>query len=84
MTKVSIFHEEFIPKKKSIEFVYSWNDKMTERLHAVSKPSSFKHVVLIAKDFSSDDNKSYDLIFAYDTSKSAGILYLGHWNDGVV
>lgn len=85
MTKVSILHEEFeSPRLNPIEFVYTWNEQMTKRMLPLCKPQEYQNVVLIAKDFVFCGDNNYDLIFAYDTVKSSGSLYLGRWNDGVV
>lgn len=35
-------------------------------------------------EFISRYNEKVDLMFAYDTNRDDGILYLGQWNDGVV
>lgn len=52
--------------------------------YAWNKPSEWNYVELICKDYSGVG--SYDLIFAYNDpdNRSAGVLYLGHWNGGVV
>ena len=47
-----------------------------------NNPKDWDYVILLAKDWSDDD----DLMFAYDQKDgpSQGCLYLGRWNDGVV
>lgn len=53
---------------------------------SVAGPINFKHVELICKDYNTVDSElgQFDVILAYDDNKLNGILYLGHWNDGIV
>lgn len=81
MTKVIILGQE--PKKqkklKPIEFVkqcssYVWEDKYIN-------PNEWENIVLITKNFTHE----FDLMFAYDDENMpGGVLYLGHFNDGIV
>lgn len=80
-TKVIVIGKQFqAPKKlKAIEFkkaVLGGNNLSM----AVAKPSNFKNIELIARNYT----ELYDLMFAYDTDRSCGCAYLGHFNDGVV
>ena len=64
-------------KLKPIEFVLkctfnSWSA-------ANIKPSQWLNIELIARKLNND----LDLMFAYDSYRSSGVLYLGHFNDGV-
>jgi hypothetical protein len=80
MTKVIIIGEQ--PEKKElkpIEFVkYLYSD--SEFKPNCSNPQKFTNIELISKNYF----KEYDLMFAYDENRSKGILYLGHFNDGIV
>lgn len=84
MTKVIILGEE--PKeikKKEIEFVKAVRlvvgDDGTER--ANFSPSNFKYVELIHRAI---HEENYDVMFAYDDNRIVGVIYLGHFNDGIV
>lgn len=50
-------------------------------LSARTPPSKYDNIELISKGY---NNQNQDLIFAYDSDRSYGVLYLGHWNDGFV
>jgi hypothetical protein len=45
-------------------------------------PSSYKYIELICKDYA----LGFDLMFAYNdpNDRSFGVLYIGHFNDGIV
>lgn len=43
-------------------------------------PSNWENIELIARDFTIDNK---DLMFAFDNNRRDGVLYIGHWNDGV-
>jgi len=45
------------------------------------KVEDFKNAELICKDESS---YKLDIIFCYDDNRFEGILFLGHWNDGII
>jgi hypothetical protein len=80
MTKVIILGEQ--PEKKElkpIEFVkYLSSD--SEFMSNCSNPQKYKNIELISKNYF----KECDLMFAYDYDREYGVLYLGHFNDGVV
>lgn len=79
-TKVKIIGSQKSPPKKpkAIEFVKLVGE---DELYATeAKPSDFKNVELIALNYS----ERYDLMFAYDTDRSEGCAFLGHFNDGIV
>ena len=48
----------------------------------------FDTIELVSRDYgyiSEDSDERFDLIFAYlGDKRSDGILFLGHWNDGVL
>ena len=79
MTKVIIIGEEPKTGKKPIEFIKAceadeWGSPMSEPKHC-------GNIELISKKFTSE----FDLMFAYDDDdRGCGVLYLGHFNDGVV
>lgn len=81
MTKVSVFGQQPTETKelKKIEFVHFFNG--TELESPVCEPDSFKNIVLLRKSYKPSN---FDLIFAYNENTNGGIIYLGHWNDGVV
>lgn len=79
-TKVIILVEQPENKPlKPIEFVKSINADISFS-NAVINPASWDNIELICKDYSS----GYDLMFAYNKDRNEGILYFGHFNDGVV
>ena len=80
MTKVIIIGEQ--PEKKElkpIEFV-KYLDYHLEFSSGCSSPKKWENIELICKNYF---NK-YDLMFAFDEDRNNGVLYLGHFNDGVV
>lgn len=85
MTKVIVIGEQ--PKEenelKPIEFVYQLiESKGKPRIEkAGALPFMWNNIELISKSQSID---FYDMMFAYDNDRSRGIIYLGHFNDGVV
>lgn len=87
MTKVSVFGQPTEQKElKPIEFVkclYSDNDFSED-----FNESEWDNVTLITRNH---NGAGMDLILCYpndninkDGSVNKGVLYLGHWNDGVV
>jgi hypothetical protein len=82
MTKIIILGEE--PQKKEqkkIEFRKVLSDDFIVD-SAFQEPCSFENIELICKDYS----RGFDLMFAYSSPKNRGlgVLYIGHFNDGVV
>jgi len=80
MTKVIILGQE--PEKKElkpIEFV-KYLDYHLEFNSNCSKPQRFKNIELICRNYF----KGYDLMFAFGEDRNQGVLYLGHFNDGIV
>lgn len=66
--------------KKPIEFCKSVS-KTGYILKTVINPKQWGNVILLIQ---SEDN-DYDIMFAFDNNaKYEGVVYLGHWNDGVV
>ena len=82
MTKVIILGEQ--PEKKElkpIEFekVLSF-DISFKFTTAYITPERWENIELICKNY----QNTCDLMFAYDDNRHEGILFLGHFNDGVV
>ena len=80
MTKVIILGQE--PEKKElkpIEFV-KYLDYHFKFDSNCSKPQRFKNIELICRNYF----KGYDLMFAFGEDRNQGILYLGHFNDGII
>jgi hypothetical protein len=67
--------------KTAIEFQSFLNTNLNINFGAHS-PSSYKYIELICKDYA----HGFDLMFAYNdpNGRSFGVLYIGHFNDGVV
>lgn len=80
MTKVSVLGQANEEKKelKKIEFIRVMMNDL-DFIEALSKPTDYEDVILISKDMS---RSGYDLILGRNAS--GDMLYLGHWNDGVV
>lgn len=80
MTKTIIIGGEQ-QKKKPIKFHKFLNEKGgIEFVGGLSKPSDYLTIELISLKYGED----FDLMFAYRGDRSAGVLFLGKWNDGVV
>lgn len=82
-TKVTILGEQPIEQeKKKIEFC-KWVDVSGGCVsHLIGlKPHDFQNIELIRLKQTSLD---YDVMFAYNKDRSVGIIYLGHFNDGIV
>ena len=80
MTKVIILGEQ--PEKKElkpIEFV-KYLDYHFEFSSGCSSPTLRENIELICKNYAA----KFDLMFAYDEDRNNGVLYLGHFNDGIV
>ncbi len=67
--------------KTAIEFL-SFLDTRLEIDNGAYSPSHYKYIELICKDYA----LGFDLMFAYNDPnyRSCGVLYIGHFNDGVV
>lgn len=82
MTKVIILGEATPapePNKKPIEFTHVLkNDLTLKNLKSITR--KWANIELICKEYT----YGLDLMFAYDENRNNGVLYLGHFNDGVV
>jgi hypothetical protein len=67
--------------KTAIEFQSFLNTNLNIDGGAYS-PSDYKYIELICKDYA----LGFDVMFAYNdpNERSFGVLYIGHFNDGVV
>lgn len=65
--------------KEPIEFVKHLNSRHNW-LNECRYPIEWNNIELITKSY----QEGMDLMFAYDTNRPTGYLYLGYWNDGVV
>lgn len=85
MTKVIVLGNQPKEEKKlkPIEFVYAIiESKGKPRIDKTrSTPSMWNNIELLSKSQSID---YYDSMFAYDDDTSMGIIFFGHFNDGVV
>jgi len=80
-TNCIVLGEDTNKKKIPIHFIKMI--KATGEVDTCSaSPKEFSNIELIAMNFSYANHP--DLMFAYNKNRSAGILYLGKWNDGVV
>jgi hypothetical protein len=81
-TQVTIIGKQQSEKTKTaIEFQSFLNTNLNIDGSAYS-PSHYKYIELICKDYA----LGFDLMFAYNdpNERSFGVLYIGHFNDGVV
>lgn len=79
MTKVIILGDE--PKTgKKIELLFFINPN-GDKCESLACPENFKFIELICKNYKGGN---YDLMFAYSEDRALGLLYLGHFNDGIV
>jgi hypothetical protein len=69
-------------KLKPIEFTECLTINKAIQLDNQS-PSNFRYIELISRFYSPGE---FDIMFAYQRPnfRQSGILFLGHWNDGIV
>ena len=80
MTKVIILGEPTPEQpKKPIELKLSLTVNRTI-IESNINPKLYKNIELISSKY----DYVHDLMYAYDTDRNDGCLYLGHFNDGVV
>ena len=82
MTKTIIVGESEHKEQKPIEYKMHMSHNFELKSGAGYDPSQSKYIELICKRY----NGHSDLMFAYNdpNKRSDGLLYVGHWNDGVV
>jgi hypothetical protein len=87
-TKCIVIGKEKPTDQKPIEFKLLLSSKFELCNTQSYRPSQFETVELVCEGYNeSDPNPElYDLIFAVyaGSPRSAAILFLGQWNDGVV
>lgn len=83
MTKVIILGEEPKQEGKPIEFVKALKHTIDRPAFSnpAKQPKEWDNVELVSKGGS---ETYFDLIYAYNHIRCAGVLYLGHFNDGIV
>ena len=80
MTKCIVIGEQPTEsKKKPIEFVRLICVAPIRIDYAKAYPHNYKNIELISPKC----YEGLDVMFAYDNTRSDGVIYLGHWNDGV-
>lgn len=83
MTKVIIIGQAPVTNLKPIEFLRQCirQDWTNTNRH----PSEYDTIELIAKGFDyGSPTKGLDLMFAHNSDREDGVLFLGHFNDGIV
>jgi hypothetical protein len=81
-TKVIVIGKSEKKKAKTAIEFQSFLDTALQIDFGAYSPSRYKYIELICKDYA----LGFDLMFAYDdpNDRSFGVLYIGHFNDGVV
>ena len=80
MTKVIVIGNNEVIRKKEISFE-SELESNDDVISPQFEPNNFKVIELICTNYK---NGGYDLLFAYDDDRNCGILFTGHYNDGIV
>ena len=81
-TKVTILGEQPIEQeKKKIEFVWRIDTSKAEKGAVKNPPAQWGNIELIK---SKNTHFDFDVMLAYDDDRNCGVLYLGHFNDGIV
>lgn len=81
MTKCTIIGETSPKEGKPIEFLGMFTpDTSDERNTDCARvlPSDWNNIELVCPA----DDENLDVMFAYDTDRSCGVVYSGHWNGG--
>ncbi len=84
MTKTSVFEQEETEQKKELKpikferVVAGFEEE--ETTDKTYPPNNYNKIVLLEINY----YKDLDLMWAYYDEPNKGVLYLGHWNDGVV
>lgn len=75
-------------KKKSIELCVALNNEFefNKKISVAACVDNYDRIELICRNYSHNALENFDLIFCIEknANRSDGVLYLGHWNDGVV
>jgi hypothetical protein len=83
MTKVIILGKDEPKQKelKRIEFVDFLDEGLSPDDNVKYHPYEWCNIELISKNYI---RSGMDIMYAYNDDRNIGILYLGHFNDGVV
>jgi len=82
MTKViAIGEEQAKTTLKPIELLKCFQTSGDKFLLSKADPKNFKFVELIARG---KNTSNEDLIFCYNEYRDTGLLFLSHFNDGIV
>jgi hypothetical protein len=100
MTQCIVLGEQELVGKAPIQFTYCLitdsvykanpeDNHCCEMLPTNDTPTQYDNIELICKCYTAGENRNgpyYDLMFAYHDgeNRSAGTIYLGYWNDGIV
>lgn len=81
MTNVTVFGEKKIDlgRGKIVLTMILKDDMSFEKSNI--EADNWENVLLLVDKYTED---GLDLIYCYDAQPNDGVLYLGHWNDGVV
>lgn len=81
-TKVTILGEQPIEQeKKKIEFLIRINSFSGNSETTSIRPNAWANIELIKPK---ESQSGYDVMFAYDSDRTRGTIFLGHFNDGIV
>ena len=82
MTKCIVLGEnKSINDKRPIQFTGHLNKSTADIWrNECQSPRTWSNIELISKNNAAGE----DIMFAYNNKREDGILYLGHWNDGIV
>lgn len=84
MTNVSVFNgHEGNDGGKKMEFIYMLKQYDGGLSPAQTTPNQWDNVMLMSKNPCSE-GKGFDIIVAWNKDTTLKVIYLGHWNDGVV
>lgn len=74
-------HERHNQEKNPIRFakILYGPEKIEDISSDVWSPEKWKHVYRTQRNF-----RGYDVIHAWNDDETHGIIFLGHWNDGVI
>lgn len=86
-TKVTVIGDKpGVRKLQKIKFIKVLNgDGEIERAPLFQQPDGWSNIELVCRKYTTGKERTrMDLMFAYDNNRTAGCMYLGYFNDGVV
>ena len=86
MTKTIVIGEVGQAKKRApINFDKLLGENLKFESAEYCNPNDYKYIELVCRNYDGE-GKGTDVMFAYDnpTNRSAGVLFIGQWNDGFV